>query len=443
MAALAQGNIPKDCDLLLIPSEPFMSGLIDAQAAKAIENWVNAGHALLVFRAATCADIYGEERGHSTLRKLTGIDYVKSDCPKEMAYQKTLRGQVHPVSRELPETIDRNQFIDDSWLVQFTHLKYDRWQQYYATHPAEWFLGTQMSRSMIRRLLPAWKTFPENGARVFDGATEVLYQCADTPLVAVKSCGKGRIAYLAREFNLSQSFGHLLLSNICFWLAGASKKVVADNSSLDVSLRKSKDGKMVCLQYNPTAIQQQSAICVQPDALEDKSEYLLCQMPFDATEKSRHVPPPAPERFTWKKDELCAGYKADCCPRDLSMQYIIPYCGVPLLFSHYFCDPSTRIEGACSLGVTFIMFGCEPSGGLSLQLTRQSGLSDILEVPYEKQPFVFSKQKIQIVVSDVISMKIVLDGTEIVKFEGGAANALVDNVVVDLDKIKRVLTILL
>ncbi len=338
LADLAQGRIPADCDLLLLPSEPFMSGLIDDKAVRKIRSWVEKGHSLLALRAASYTDIYGRDRGYAPLREITGIDYANA---KPVAAGKTeaIKTSEHWITSSLPGQVTVSENAG----------------RYLLNPSAHWFRGGRQI-DMIYALLPAWGEYPGRGSKVYGDDVSVIYRKGNNPFVAVRTLGRGRVAYLAQEYGLGNDFGHHLLKRTSFWLTGAEKSLALENSdyNLDASLHYSKSGdEFLVAAYNPTKNMVESKLRLISDKVNPQKEYVVLSMNLEQLSNSRFIRA-ADGGVVWNGQELRqSGYSVSLFPSDLSLQIICRYDRKPIMLKHSYINPDRKIAAYSSLKVQF------------------------------------------------------------------------------------------
>jgi hypothetical protein len=425
---LSQGKIPADCDLLLLPSESFMSGTIDSKCVEKIKEWVKKGHSLWVLRAAGYADIYGKDKKFTSLREITGIDYKKKDAANDLSKSvvKTAKGRSHEITSGLPEKSFLD--IDRKWLVEFSHCKYDWWNSYYPTHPTEWFLGTQPSKYMIKQLLPSYYEYNGSGAVDFDNSCEILLKQGDAPFLAVKEFGKGKVAYLGREYNLSSDFGHMLLSKTAYWLMGKKANIECDNYNIDIALRKAADASFLILEYNP--LEKQSAKGnIKIRNLDPQSKYIILNEKFPEfpgflkSSKNKSI---------WTASEIeKKGYNIDLDSWQLGIQHLVPYKTKHLVFEHAFIDPSEGIEGSVSSFVKIKSFSKLSKGQYRLELISE-----------EKSPLlVLPQNELRVSIAPEYSFSIYCDNERIGDFKSGKVLSSKEPVHFSYDSSKNLLSL--
>ena|GEM_PF-3234885 len=421
LADLAQGRIPADCDLLLLPSEPFMSGLIDDKAVRKIRSWVEKGHSLLALRAASYTDIYGRDRGYAPLREITGVDYAKPAKHRLLSFNKTEAGLLHPIARSLSKR--ENIYNDRKWLVQFQNLKYEWWDRYYMPHPTAWFAGGQMSREMIRQLLPPWEEYSEAGAKPYRNLCKILCQDGETPLLSTRELGKGRVAYLGREYNLEYDFGHSLLAGIARWLTRSEEQIKTDDYHPDIALRSCKNDLLV-LEYNPSQSETVTPVIRIPVTNFKNNRYVVLNFNLVEPLASRFLLKDAEDRYLWQKKDFANGYKVFLNSWQLGLQLIRPYYGLPLLFEHALLDPEMDIEAFSSLDVKFTNVERPARNRLRLSMELIDPLPPSLKLDYEPGHVEFPRGRIEVRIGKAQALSIGSENKLVAKFEKGKLNVL-------------------
>lgn len=421
LTELSAGHIPKDCNLLLLPSEPFMSGMIDEKVVGKIKEWVEAGHSLLVLRAATYTDINGKDKAFAPIREITGVDYKKGGTEKFILASKTKDGNTNSLSAGLPEKI--NISLNEKYLVQFSQLKYDLGGSYYPTHPVEWFLGTQKSRLMIRQLLPDWRDYSELGARTHGNSATILYQVNNSPFLAIKELGKGRVAYLAKEYDLPEETGHELLKGMVYWLLGKNPSIKADNWNLDVTLRFSETKELMALEYNPKQDQSiDSKIRISEKALTENTDYIvLNQNPADLLDSEFLK---NGSSLIWQKKDIIDGYKVSTAPWQLRIQFISPSQKGAILFEHAFVYQEQNIEGFSSYNLKFKEITKVEDTKFKLVIDAENATGSVLELDYMQKPVSFNPEKLRVKVSPDKQITIYENVRKIASFRGGKLTLL-------------------
>jgi len=366
---IAKGEIPKDCTILVIPSEPFMSGLIDKKAVRKLEKYVKKGGALLVLRAAASTDIYGKDKGYTPLRELTGVDYKKAKKTRDCIFKRTVEGKNYWITKDLPG--NWSEINNRKYVVQYRPGQYSYFRKYWLPHAPSYVTSLKNCWNMLYQLLPEWDEYPEEGARIYGRDLQVLYADGDIPMLAVRELGKGRIAYLAKEYDLPRSFGHPLLTKIVYWLVKKENiPLTADNDQIDKSFYYNKNKEVIVTTYNPLPPNKKGVYKevvplsedinyeskpitanIRLDHFPDKERYVVLNLNPINPVNSEFIK--NDKTYSWTgKDLKKDGYQISFQPWDLGLQMIRPYSNA-LLSDHAFLISDKKTKGFSSFEVLF------------------------------------------------------------------------------------------
>ncbi|MDD2710740.1 MAG: hypothetical protein PHV34_22395 [Verrucomicrobiae bacterium] len=332
---LSKGEIPDDCDLLVLPSEPWMSGAIDERAAAKLENWVRSGHALLVLRAATTVDLFGKNRFRSLVRGITGVDYSCDNQPAESQINRM--DASNWMTKDLPSLVDLSAVKGGYTLSPST----------------TWFKGGRQW-GMICSLLTPWKNFSGTGSKTFNHDAICLYQYQNSksPFLAIRELGNGRVAYVAQEFGMPVAFGRQLLQRLMHWLCRSEGKLAfsLNNYEVEASISRAESSMMICM-FNPTSKDQEAGIHLNTPFEKNKT-FATIQINTKNPADSRVLL--NKDRILWNGEDLVRqDFKCSLAPSDFSFFYLAPCDGKPSLFQNSFIYPNRNIWGFCSTKLRF------------------------------------------------------------------------------------------
>lgn len=331
---LAKGKIPEDCDLLLIPSEPFMSGMIDNIAAAQIKKWVEAGHALLVLRAASSLDIYGKSRGYAPLREITGIDY--NQAKSSSSSKNYIRTAENWITEGMPNDIS----------VKIVSGRYP------LNASAQYFKGGKQA-ALFSLLLPSWAACPPDRAVISQDNVNVLYKSGQSPLTAIRELGKGRVAYVAQEYNLGKEFGHKLFRKIAYWLCNSEKNfpIETDNYNVETALYYN-DNEILMTIFNPTDTKQKAIIFPVSPQIDNNQDYAIMSINIENPADSEVLL--TGKKMTWKGSDLKKnGHQLEIEPDELKILKISRANKQPIFSEHCFLDTEKNISAFSSHKIIF------------------------------------------------------------------------------------------